>query len=119
MALQTLSDATPTEAIHWPDVLRRAARAAWQQAVEIDDCPRQNSAYRSGQYKKHLRYASAFLLFKNKNINVFKTEIACLLFTREEKVNENVGIQGYKSAGICCDCISVNHSAILSSDIKL
>ena len=46
MALQTLSDATPTEAIHLPDVLRRAARAAWQHAVEIDDCPRQNSAYR-------------------------------------------------------------------------
>ena len=47
MALQTLSGATPTEAIHWPDVLRRAARAVWQQAVEIDDCSRQNSAYRS------------------------------------------------------------------------
>ena len=46
MALQTLSDATPTEAIHWPDVLQRAAGAAWQQAVEIDDCSRQNSAYR-------------------------------------------------------------------------
>ena len=45
-ALQTLSEATPTEAIHWPDVLQRAARAAWQHAVEIDGCPRQNSAYR-------------------------------------------------------------------------
>ena len=45
-ALQTLSEATPTEAIHWPDVLQRAARAVWQHAVEIDGCPRQNSAYR-------------------------------------------------------------------------
>ena len=46
MALQTLSEATPTEAIHWPDVLQRAARARRQRLVEIDGCSRQNSAYR-------------------------------------------------------------------------
>ena len=46
MALQTLSEATPTGAIHWPDVLQRKARAVWQQAAQIDGCSRQNSAYR-------------------------------------------------------------------------
>ena len=67
MALQTLSDATPTEAIHWPDVLQRAAGAAWQQAVEIDDRPRQNSAYRLTPPRRLLpaRFFASTPLLKN------------------------------------------------------
>ena len=49
MALQTLSEATPTEAIHLLDVLQQVARAMWQHMVEIDGCSRQNSAYRLTQ----------------------------------------------------------------------
>ena len=68
MALQTLSEATPTEAIHWPDVLQRAARAMWQHMVEIDDCSRQNSAYRPTHFFVKYRY-SIFIWLESASVS--------------------------------------------------
>ena len=68
VALQTLSEATPTGTIHWPDVFQKAARAVWQHTVEIDDCPRQNSAYRLA----HILYFTEFqyIGFKNSRAKI-------------------------------------------------